>query len=68
MRHPALLDRGQAALAVIDMQEELRSQALKLVSGSPNTATGAPGPAPRPQKDDAEKPKRQPQSKARMAK
>jgi len=39
------LEKG--AKAVIDMQEELRSQAFKLFSGFPYGAGGAPGAAPR---------------------
>ena len=50
------LEKG--AKAVIDMQDELRSQALKLFSGFPYSA-GQPGEAP------AEKPKRAPRAAAR---
>ena len=38
------LEKG--AKAVVDMQDELRNQALKLFSGFPYSAAGAPAPAP----------------------
>ncbi len=40
------LEKG--AKAVIDMQDELRNQALKLFSGFPYSATAAPPEAPKP--------------------
>jgi polyhydroxyalkanoate synthesis regulator protein len=56
------LEKG--AKAVIDMQEELRNQALKLFSGFPYSAAGAPGeeapaepPAPKPKRAPARKPR-----------
>ncbi len=54
------LEKG--AKAVIDMQEELRSQALKLFAGFPYAA--APGEAA-PEEDAAEKPKRAPRAAPR---
>jgi len=59
------LEKG--AKAVIDMQEELRNQALKLFSGFPYPAAGTPPPAPAAQNDE-EPPKRKPTRKARKAK
>jgi polyhydroxyalkanoate synthesis regulator protein len=52
------LEKG--AKAVIDMQEELRSQALKLFSGFPYVTPS--GGEPAPQESAAEKPKRAPRS------
>jgi hypothetical protein len=42
------LEKG--AKAVIDMQEELRNQALKLFSGFPYSAGGTEQPPPAPEK------------------
>jgi polyhydroxyalkanoate synthesis regulator protein len=53
------LEKG--AKAVIDMQEELRSQALKLFSGFPYSAAGEAPPAP----EEAPKPGRAAKSGAR---
>ena len=58
------LEKG--AKAVIDMQEELRSKALKLFSGFPYSATGAPPAEAEPQ--PAPEPKRKAPRKARKAK
>ena len=60
------LEKG--AKAVIDMQEELRNQALKLFSGFPYSATGAPGTPPAAEPPDEQEPKRKAPRKARKAK
>jgi polyhydroxyalkanoate synthesis repressor PhaR len=59
------LEKG--AKAVIDMQEELRSQALKLFSGFPYSANNGEA-APEPEREREAEPKRKPPRKARKAK
>jgi polyhydroxyalkanoate synthesis repressor PhaR len=60
------LEKG--AKAVIDMQDELRSQALKLFSGFPYAATPSEGKAAEaPAETAAEKPKRAPRAAARKS-
>ena len=58
------LEKG--AKAVIDMQEELRNQALKLFAGFPYSAPGAAAPPPAPEPE--QEPKRKAPRKARKPK
>ena len=56
------LEKG--AKAVIDMQEELRSQALKLFSGFPYAAgTTAPEPEPAPEREEKPRATKAPRKK-----
>jgi polyhydroxyalkanoate synthesis repressor PhaR len=57
------LEKG--AKAVIDLQDELRSQALKMFSGFPYSANGSSEPASEAEKPGAAKPKAARKSKAK---
>ena len=59
------LEKG--AKAVIDMQEELRNQALKLFSGFPYAAQRAPRPSPRPSPKRSRAPQGRAEAKKRGA-